>query len=385
VSARSQDDRALRGARWWLTTQIAGVITLVVVAVGVVSLCLVTHGQEADGRRELAGSLVYASVDHPWPCVWLFEQRDGELRRTPAAPGALPVRADLAAVSRTHPVLVARHRAGGIDYLVRTEWHPGGVRQATLDLRYQTAERHRLYLALAVAEVLGLVCALATGRWLACRAVRPLLTALARQRRFVADASHELRTPLTQLHTRAQLLARRVSDDPELSRELAALVGGTRQFGEVLTDLLMSAELGDGYSAEPVDLAALVAAVAVAEEARLASGDVKLDVTGAAQPVWVTGTAPALRRVVNAVVDNAIGHTPPGGRIEMSLPDDGVGLEPGAAARIFHRFARGSYGSGRRFGLGLALVREIVTAHRGSIAATANPAGGATFTIRLPR
>jgi signal transduction histidine kinase len=109
----------------------------------------------------------------------------------------------------------------------------------------------------------------------------------------------------------------------------------------------------------------------------------------------VAGVQSALRRVVGALLDNAIGHTPPGGHVQVALRrdggqvelvvrDDGVGLDPDDTERIFQRFTRGTTGEGRRFGLGLALVREVVESHGGTIEAAGRPGDGATFTVRLP-
>ncbi|WP_449386453.1 histidine kinase dimerization/phospho-acceptor domain-containing protein [Cellulomonas soli] len=99
-------------------------------------------------------------------------------------------------------------------------------------------------LLLAVVVVVGTLSAGAVGLLAARRAVRPVQDALATQRRFVADASHELRTPLTVVHTRAQLLlARTASDDPRRP-VTAQLVEDTRVLGEVVTDLLVSAQAG---------------------------------------------------------------------------------------------------------------------------------------------
>ena len=391
--------RLVTRGRWVLTGQFAAVITGVVLLVGAVAWALMVRGQHSDGRRELAASMATATVQHPWPCVWMFAERGGTLRRTPAAPEALPVRADLAAVSPTRRVLVREHRVAGVDYLVRTEWHAAGAEQATLDLRYQAEERSRLYLALAVAEAAGLLAAVAVGRFLAGRAIRPLAEALARQQRFVADASHELRTPLTQIHTRAQLLARRLrggtADAGPVAAEVQRLVEGSRQFGEVLDDLLLAAQFGPGAgSLSAVELGAVVREVADAERARVARRSLRLEVDAPGR-YPVPGVRPALRRVLNALVDNAIGHTPAGGTIRLAVTrragtvlltvaDTGVGLDPARAEQLFERFARGEHGAGRRYGLGLALVREVVTAHGGSIDATGAPGRGATFTVRLP-
>jgi two-component system OmpR family sensor kinase len=64
--------------------------------------------------------------------------------------------------------------------------------------------------------------------------------------------------------------------------------------------------------------------------------------------------------------------------------DDGVGFETVDSDRLFERFARGGQGAGRRFGLGLALVREVVQAHNGTVTASGAAGQGATFTVTLP-
>jgi two-component system, OmpR family, sensor kinase len=113
----------------------------------------------------------------------------------------------------------------------------------------------------------------------------------------------------------------------------------------------------------------------------------------------VQGVPTALRRVVDALVDNAISYSPPGAQVAvrvrpagtdvvLEVADQGAGLDEMAAGRLFERFADGPQRQGRRarFGIGLALVREVVSAHGGQVeAATAGPGRGATFTVHLPR
>ncbi|MEK8174129.1 ATP-binding protein [Streptomyces sp. M19] len=77
--------------------------------------------------------------------------------------------------------------------------------------------------------------------------------------------------------------------------------------------------------------------------------------------------------------------SPASGSVSLSVRDTGVGFAPKEAERIFERFARGTTGQGRRFGLGLALAREVVEAHRGRITASGRPGDGALFTVELPR
>jgi signal transduction histidine kinase len=331
------------------------------------------------------------AVENAPPCVFVFAIEGGAIHRTPNAPAALPVRADL----RGTGTVVRQHRIGGISYLVRTEHHGSTVVQAALDRRYEIQERRRLYTALSIAELGGLIAALITGQLLARRAISPLAEALERERRFVADASHELRTPLTRLHTRAQLLARR-TDSGGLHDELRAIVSDTRQFGEVIEDLLLSAQLPpQAARGSAVDLAVVVESLVAADAARAQSRTTTLTLVRADGPCVVAGIQSALRRVVGALLDNAIGHTPPGGNVQVALRldggqvelvvrDDGVGLDPDDTERIFQRFTRGTAGEGRRFGLGLALVREVVESHGGTIEATGRPGDGATFTVRLP-
>ncbi|WP_231956965.1 MULTISPECIES: sensor histidine kinase KdpD [unclassified Actinoplanes] len=67
----------------------------------------------------------------------------------------------------------------------------------------------------------------------------------------------------------------------------------------------------------------------------------------------------------------------------LAVRDDGTGFAPADAGRLFDRFARG-HGDQRRFGLGLALAREVVTGHGGVIEAVGEPGRGAVFTVRLP-
>ena len=171
---------------------------------------------------------------------------------------------------------------------------------------------------------------------LAYRATAPLGDALDRQRRFVADASHELRTPLTQLHTRVQLLRHDLRDGaaPEqIAPDVERLLVGTRQLGEVVEDLLLSTQLRSRTDAgTEVDLG-----------------------------------------VVAAGVVAALGDRARDQGVELILVPDAD--EPSVA--------RG-HGDHRRFGLGLALAREVITGHGGTIDAWGRPGQGATFTVHLP-
>ncbi|WIV58578.1 sensor histidine kinase [Amycolatopsis nalaikhensis] len=387
------EERALRRARWAITAQIGVVVSLLVAVAGGIAYGMLLSGQHADADRTLARTIQLGPGTTPPGCVWLFTPAGHAPAGTP--PAGMPLPALTATVPSPGDVHTERRSIGGMTYTIRVENRGGVVSQAYFEEVYQIQDRSSLLFGLGVAEVLALLAALVCGRVLACRAIRPLADALRRQRTFVADASHELRAPLTRLHTRAQLLARRASSRD--AADLDQLVRGTRELGEVVEDLLLSAQACDRPSLEPVELGSLAEEAVAAEAVRADQSQVRLAVTRERRPYVVQGVPTALRRVLSALLDNALGHTPPGGSIEvwLGLPDErhvelrvrdtGVGFPAADAERIFERFARGSDGDGRRFGLGLALVREVVTGHGGTIAAAGRPGAGATFTLRLLR
>lgn len=147
-------------------------------------------------------------------------------------------------------------------------------------------------------------------------------------------------------------------------------------------------------SSRPVDLVALARSVVAEEADRIRARRLTVVVDGPPRPLVVDGIESALRRAVGEVLSNAISHTPAGGRIEvvlshsagmvqLAVTDTGPGFDPAAVDQLFQRFHRGS-GDGGRYGLGLALLREVVTRHGGTVAAAGRPGRGARLTIRLP-
>ena len=252
---------------------------------------------------------------------------------------------------------------------------------------------------LLVAGAIGVVIAGVTGLLIARRAVAPLGEALARQRRFVADAGHELRTPLTVMHTRAQLITRRMAPDDPALPAMRQLLDDSRTMGEIVDELLASAQLSaDPARGEPVDVRELLSEVGRSMTV-LADQRAVTVLVSAPDDVRVNGSRTALRRALAALVDNAIGHTPAGGtidvtahvvgdRVVLSVTDTGEGLAGADPDELTRRFARGPRSAdgpgGRRFGLGLALVREVATAHGGTLRLGPGPAGGVRAEIEIP-
>ncbi|WP_422745090.1 sensor histidine kinase [Micromonospora sp. WMMD754] len=393
------DEARLARARRRSVVQTAGAIGLVLLLVGALMFVLTSRQESRALNDELTRVLAAAEdVDDPPPGQFLALRRPGgtAVEVTPGASPALtrvldsavrrpPGRHDASAGDDRPVRVVVQRRPDGSDWAVAADLAPLRRRQGQLGL------------ALLVAELAGLAGALVTATLLARRAVAPLATALGMQRRFVADASHELRAPLTVLHTRAQLLARRARDRPaeRLTGELDQLVADTRALGEVVEDLLVSAAAEHQPLPDTqVDLAEVAREVvaSMSAYAREREVELRLEAAGSAP---VRGARPALRRAVTALVDNALGHVPPGGhvtvtvvrrdgRVAAEVADDGVGLDPTETDRLFARFAHGTAGAGRRFGLGLALVQHVARAHRGTVEVTGAPGRGATFTLLLP-
>ncbi|WP_158889451.1 sensor histidine kinase [Amycolatopsis anabasis] len=395
----SPEERGLSRAQWMITLRIALVMSVIMLLIEALVYFVVLFAQRADTERETQWGIDHNTIYSPPVCVFMTVEHNGQISSTPGTPPGLPVLSSLAAVRNGGAPILEEVERDGENYTVRTARRGDEIVQAAYGERFHDADRAHLLLAFGIAELVGLLLvAVASGR-LARRAMTPMSDALARQRRFVADASHELRTPLTQLHTRAQLLARRAdaAASPELTADLQRLVTSTRQLGGVIDDLLLSAQLSRSPGPrDPVDLAALAEEAVAAEDARAQAARVTVRVRRGKGKHQVVGIEPALRRVLAALVDNAMGHTPPGGEIVVSVDnrspgivrltvrDTGIGFPPEEAERIFERFARGTSGQGRRFGLGLALVREVIESHDGRITATGEPGQGAVFTVELP-
>ncbi|MFC4630987.1 sensor histidine kinase [Promicromonospora alba] len=270
---------------------------------------------------------------------------------------------------------------------------------AIMNFVEQQEETERLARFSLAAGALGVLASAVLGWAFGRRAVRSLGEALASQRRFVSDVSHELRTPLAIVLTRAQLLLRGSAADEAQRLELEQLAQDAKVAAEVVDDLLLTAEIQHRpLPRAPVDLNALAQEVraSFATRAELAGVDLVVDARPGTSYV-VKGTRSALRRAVSSLVDNALAHVTPGGRIVIALQsrstevglaviDDGEGLDPARARELIKRFRRGSKREvGRvRLGLGLALVNEIVSAHGGTLTIDGAPGSGATFALLFP-
>jgi len=226
-----------------------------------------------------------------------------------------------------------------------------------------------------------------------------------RMRAFVADASHELRTPLAGIRGFAELYRMgALSEDADIKRTMARIESEAVRMGGLVEDLLMLARLDEQRPIElaPMDLRTLAADALHDTTALDPTRPVSLTGPGGAtapSAALVLGDEARLRQVVTNLVGNAVRHTPPGtpvrigvgtvgGHGVIEVADQGPGLTPEQATRVFERFYRVDASRSRQegggAGLGLAIVSALVAAHSGDVQVESHPGSGALFRVRLP-
>ena len=221
-----------------------------------------------------------------------------------------------------------------------------------------------------------------------------------RMRRFVADASHELRTPLTSIRGFAELYRQGAVRDPQdVARVMKRVEDEAARMGLLVDELLLLARLDQQrpLESEPVDL--LMLATDAVADSRVVDPErpVRLEVAGGPPPV-VTGDEARLRQVVGNLLANTRVHTPErtpvsvrigvsGATAWLEVADEGPGLAPEQAARVFERFYRADDARTRSSGgsgLGLSIVAALVHAQGGRVGLDTSPGHGATFRVELP-
>ncbi|SMF95021.1 two-component system, OmpR family, sensor kinase [Methylomagnum ishizawai] len=228
--------------------------------------------------------------------------------------------------------------------------------------------------------------------------LRRLDETLAAQRQFTADAAHELRTPLTALSLQAQV-AERATDPRKKSAALAALREGIARASHLVGQLLTLARL-DPEAAQTALLPLRLDTLArdcVADRVPLAADrGIDLGMTGA-DSACVVGDGEALRILLGNLLDNAIRHTPTGGRVDvgvvvdnhgvlLEVGDTGPGIPEAERTRVFDRFYRSPGNAGPGSGLGLAIVKRIADRHGAAVSLAEGEGGcGLKASVRFPK
>ncbi len=218
------------------------------------------------------------------------------------------------------------------------------------------------------------------------------------ERRLTADVAHELRTPLQAIQATVEAM------------QDGVLPADEEQLGVVRDETVRLARLADGILEltrlergtvpmrhEPVDIAATVRSAVDAHRAfiEVCGLDLRVRLTDG---ITVMGDADRIVQAVGNLLSNAARYTPAGGHVEVTLSreadgavihvsDTGIGIADENIRRVFSRFWREDAARDRAtggLGIGLAIVKEIVERHGGSVGVARRPQGGTIFTLRLP-
>jgi signal transduction histidine kinase len=234
------------------------------------------------------------------------------------------------------------------------------------------------------------------------------------QRDFLANVTHELKTPLTSIQGFAQAIQDGAAREPEAMRRSAGIIRDeAERMNRLVMELLELARIESGQIVmrrEAVKIDLVLRGVIDRLALRVQDSGVNLQAEIAADLPGIVGDGDRLSQVFSNLIDNALTHTLPGGKVvvaarsiggssavkrgesiegvEITVADTGSGIPPEDLPRIFERFyqidksrARSKEGS---LGLGLAIVKEIVTAHGGTIHAESIVGLGTKFVVWLP-
>ena len=227
------------------------------------------------------------------------------------------------------------------------------------------------------------------------RMLQPVEEAFIRQKQFVSDASHELKTPLAVISANAEVLEQEIGEN----EYLGYIRSEVRRTDTLVRNLLTLARLDRSDAAAEMkrfDLGRAVLDVTLPFESTVFEAGKTME-TDIPEGIECTGNEEMIKQLAVILLSNALKYSDDGGRIEVSLKargkqrelrvfNTGTPIPPEDREKIFDRFWRGDPAHGREtggHGLGLAIARSIVEAHRGTIAVDSPEGGGNAFTVTL--
>jgi signal transduction histidine kinase len=218
------------------------------------------------------------------------------------------------------------------------------------------------------------------------------------RRDFLSSVAHELRTPLTVASGYLHLLQKGIMSGDQLIAGIDTVARNVQQIATLVNDILFLQEMELVFpDFQSVDMTEIARAVSDRYSAKAAEKNVKLRLALPPALPPVLGDAKSLERALMALVDNAIKFSPDGGSVEIRLKaddgkiqvavvDHGIGIPKENQPRIFDRFYHLDRSGNELFdgiGLGLAITRQVIEQHHGSLDFFSEPGKGSTFTITL--
>ena len=227
------------------------------------------------------------------------------------------------------------------------------------------------------------------------RMVQPVEDAFVRQKRFVSDASHELKTPLAVISANAEVLEQEIGEN----EYLGYIRSEVRRTDTLVRNLLTLARLDRNEAAaemKPFDLGRALLDVTLPFESTVFEAGKTLEIQ-IPEGIEYTGNEEMIKQLAVILLSNALKYSDPGGKIiislkakgrqrEISVFNTGEPIDPEDRERIFDRFWRADPAHGREtggHGLGLAIARSVVDAHRGKITVESREGEGNLFTVYL--
>lgn len=234
------------------------------------------------------------------------------------------------------------------------------------------------------------------------RQAEELTEANHRKDEFLGMLSHELRNPLAPVLNAVQILRHSPHDPAVVQRAGGMIERQVKHMARLIDDLLEVTRFTRGkihLRRERLDLGVAASAAADAIRPRMRDRGVTFEFTPPAPPIWVEADPARLDQALSNLLDNAAKYTDPGGRVELSaardgtaavlrVRDTGMGIAPEILPRVFELFAQADKSLDRErggLGLGLTLVKGLITLHGGTVEAlSGGPGRGAEFVVRLP-